>query len=567
MRRHLPPGGPAAAEGAARRRRRSTARVATTTAANATSWTATARAQPSRAASDTSPSDGVAAQNSACHVASTDPPAKPGSVSTMGGGPAPRWKSVPDPQPPPSCIPMAKTNAPISTERLAGATAPPRARPKASPAARSGAKSTVATASISICARMPRPSPRVTRARKAAVKPKAAWYRTTPRAAPTRNSALCRAPYRGASQTAPTRSAAPTAPTTRGWARRGARPVARATSASSVAGPLVAGLSIRPKSTAAPAAPPGSAGGWWRVTITCYPRWSLARSRFPRWVRSGPRSGTGGDTDDELLARRGDDLDPGYGPEGGGGPARSGRDGDAPRAGRAPGLDGPDDPDAARARRRLRPAQPDLGPDPRARARRHRPTAVADPRALRLLGRLRDRRHDGNRGDGRAGNGRSDGDPHPVHSAPGDRRAHPGRGMAGRQLRRPGGPDRGRERRGAGGAARGAGGAVGRALVRLRHHADPSRDRQGHDHDRLRHDLRRRGAGPRHRLRPRRPRPRAGGPRARPRPPAGAASAGDDHASLMPPRGIRSAFPRSHTAPRRSPPRRAGTSRRRTDRG
>src|SRR5205807_2484532 len=176
----------------------------------------------------------------------------------------------------------------------------------------------------------------------------------------------------------------------------------------------------------------GSAGGWWRVTITCYPRWSLARSRFPRWVRSGPRSGTGGDTDDELLARRGDDLDPGYGPEGGGGPARSGRDGDAPRAGRAPGLDGPDDPDAARARRRLRPAQPDLGPDPRARARRDRPTAVADPGAPGLLGRLRDRRHDGYRGDGRAGNGGSDGDPHPVHSAPGDRRAHPGRGMAGR---------------------------------------------------------------------------------------------------------------------------------------
>src|SRR2546430_9855250 len=101
MRRHLPPGGRAAAEDAARGRRRSTARVATTTAANATSWTATARDQPSRAASDTSPSDGVAAQKSACHVASTDPPTKPASVSTIGVVPAPRWKSVPDPQPPP----------------------------------------------------------------------------------------------------------------------------------------------------------------------------------------------------------------------------------------------------------------------------------------------------------------------------------------------------------------------------------------------------------------------------------------------------------------------------------
>lgn len=77
--------------------------------------------------------------------------------------PPPSANSVPEPQPPASCMPTPNMKAPIATEAPTGAKLPVTGRPSTSPAASAGTKSAVAAASISNWARMPsarRPSSR-----------------------------------------------------------------------------------------------------------------------------------------------------------------------------------------------------------------------------------------------------------------------------------------------------------------------------------------------------------------------------------------------------------------------
>jgi hypothetical protein len=157
------------------RRRRSHAFAASAMAAKTASCRRTAGAQPSVSPRLTAPTDGSVRQNAACAVATSEPAAKPTSATSIDVAPPPRLKRHPEPQPPASCMPIANTAAPSSTERPAGATAPTTSVPKTVSALSIGAKSTVATASMSIWARRPRVSPTLTSARKAAVNPKAAW--------------------------------------------------------------------------------------------------------------------------------------------------------------------------------------------------------------------------------------------------------------------------------------------------------------------------------------------------------------------------------------------------------
>src|SRR6266508_3417876 len=173
-------------------------------------------------------------------VAITEPARKPTSVTASGARPEPRWNSVPEPQPPPSCMPMAKMKAPTRTETLAGASAPPASTPSPRPVASTGANSTVAIASIRSWARSPRPSPVVTSARYAAVNPNAEWWRAMPHPAPTRKSAPWRGPYAAPRAMAPLHRSAPAAVTTFHCtvSARGAAVTARGTSTPGVAGTL-----------------------------------------------------------------------------------------------------------------------------------------------------------------------------------------------------------------------------------------------------------------------------------------------------------------------------------------
>ena len=99
---------------------------------------------------------------------------KAASVIAMRVLPPPKPLSVPEAQPPPSCMPTPKRKAPRATETPTGATAPERPWPKALPWASSGAKTMLASASIRSCARTPAPRPSTSRRRVDEAKPKSA---------------------------------------------------------------------------------------------------------------------------------------------------------------------------------------------------------------------------------------------------------------------------------------------------------------------------------------------------------------------------------------------------------
>jgi hypothetical protein len=109
-----------------------------------------------------------------CAVPIREPAIKNASTINMRVLPPPAVNSVPDAQPPPSCMPMPKMNAPASTDSPAGDTEPRSGWPNALPPASSGKNTTHASASINICARTPAPRRSLMRTRNDEVKPNAA---------------------------------------------------------------------------------------------------------------------------------------------------------------------------------------------------------------------------------------------------------------------------------------------------------------------------------------------------------------------------------------------------------
>ena len=97
------------------------------------------------------------------------------SVTSIRTLPPPAVYSVPDAQPPPSCMPTPKMNAPATTDNPTGDTEPRTGCPNHSPDARIGKNTRLVTASISICARTPAPRPSAISARHDDVKPNEAW--------------------------------------------------------------------------------------------------------------------------------------------------------------------------------------------------------------------------------------------------------------------------------------------------------------------------------------------------------------------------------------------------------
>ena len=113
-------------------------------------------------------------QNAEWAVPMSDPTMKKSSVTTIRVLPPPTVKSVPEAQPPPSCMPMPKRNAPTSTGTPTGCTRAVQPRPERLARASSGKNAAQVTASISICARRPAPRPSAMKMRHAEVKPNAA---------------------------------------------------------------------------------------------------------------------------------------------------------------------------------------------------------------------------------------------------------------------------------------------------------------------------------------------------------------------------------------------------------
>ena len=105
-----------------------------------------ATGQPSLSPSLITPSEGISHQNGMCKVAINAPLIKPTSVIAVAVVPPPTWKSVPEAQAPPSCMPIQKITAPVKTDTLTGASAPPTV----SLSAKMGANNTVASANINI---------------------------------------------------------------------------------------------------------------------------------------------------------------------------------------------------------------------------------------------------------------------------------------------------------------------------------------------------------------------------------------------------------------------------------
>ncbi len=104
-------------------------------------------------------------------VPTTVPTMKKTSVTSMRAEPPPTVNNVPEPQPPPSCMPSPNSAAPNTTETPTGASAPTRDWPPSVPAATSGSMARLATPMASICARMPRPRRSTTMRRQPPVKP------------------------------------------------------------------------------------------------------------------------------------------------------------------------------------------------------------------------------------------------------------------------------------------------------------------------------------------------------------------------------------------------------------
>ncbi|MNQ87944.1 hypothetical protein D3C85_1031870 [compost metagenome] len=104
-------------------------------------------------------------------VAITEPTMKNSSVTTMRVLPPPTANSVPEAQPPPSCMPMPNRKAPSTTDTPGGETRPATGWPNSVPAARNGKNSSTPTPSMNICARRPAPRRSDTNTRQAWVKP------------------------------------------------------------------------------------------------------------------------------------------------------------------------------------------------------------------------------------------------------------------------------------------------------------------------------------------------------------------------------------------------------------
>src|SRR5450830_1116980 len=147
---------------------------------------------------------GSANHQSTWCVAINEPQIKKNSVTNMRALPPPTVNRVPDAQPPPNCMPMPKMNAPNTTDTPAGATSPTTGRPNNVPAPSAGKNNSTATASITICARKPAPRRSLINTRQAEVKPKAAWYKVKPSAAPTTSNNTWRGPTLFCRNTAPT---------------------------------------------------------------------------------------------------------------------------------------------------------------------------------------------------------------------------------------------------------------------------------------------------------------------------------------------------------------------------
>ena len=117
---------------------------------------------------------GRAFHHGVCAVPITDPMMKKNSVTSMRALPPPTLNSVPEAQPPPSCMPSPKMNAPAATPTPAGETDPRSGWPMNEPAASSGKNTAQVSASINICARRPAPRRSEIKTRQDEVKPNAA---------------------------------------------------------------------------------------------------------------------------------------------------------------------------------------------------------------------------------------------------------------------------------------------------------------------------------------------------------------------------------------------------------
>ena len=89
----------------------------------------------------------------------------------MRADPPPTVNSVPEPQPPPNCMPKPKISEPMTTDRPTGPVMPTSGWPPRLPAASSGIMTIAVTPIISIWARMPRPRFSTTMRRQPPVKP------------------------------------------------------------------------------------------------------------------------------------------------------------------------------------------------------------------------------------------------------------------------------------------------------------------------------------------------------------------------------------------------------------
>ena len=186
-------------------RRFSTTTVMAAMAANTSQLSSSAGARPRVFTSEIGLSCGSEVQNGMCAVAMTEPAMKASRVTIMRVLPPPTVYSVPEAQPPPSCMPTPNRKAPMTTEVPAGETRPVTGLPNRVPADSAGKNSATPTASMIICARRPAPRPSAMNTRHDEVKPKAAWYSARPSRAPTTNRAACLALTACARYSAPSR--------------------------------------------------------------------------------------------------------------------------------------------------------------------------------------------------------------------------------------------------------------------------------------------------------------------------------------------------------------------------
>ena len=143
-------------------------------APNTARLTASAAQGPNVVTIDVAAKAGCAVHHGMCAVPTTEPMMKKNRVISMRVLPPPTLNSVPDAQPPPSCMPRPKRNAPAATPTPTGETDPRTAWPKTLPAASSGKNTAQVIASINICARRPAPRRSAMNSRHAEVKPNAA---------------------------------------------------------------------------------------------------------------------------------------------------------------------------------------------------------------------------------------------------------------------------------------------------------------------------------------------------------------------------------------------------------